>query len=72
MNWSLEKNIGKADKAVRSSLAVSLLAAAFCDKASTTEKVLLFLGAGALLATSITGKCPMYQATGIDTRNYNK
>lgn len=72
INWSLEKNVGKTDKAVRSTLAVGLLTAAFCEKASTAEKALLFLGAGALLATTISGKCPLYQATGIDTRNYNE
>ena len=71
-NSSLENNIGKMDKALRSTVAASMITSAFSDKISTTGKVLLFIGAGILLATSISGKCPLYQATGIDTRNYNK
>ncbi len=71
-NSSLENNIGKTDKALRSTVAASMITSAFSDKISTTGKVLLFIGAGILLATSISGKCPLYQATGIDTRNYNK
>lgn len=70
-NWSLEKNVGNVDKVIRSTFASCLITAAFSKKISTTGKVILLLGAGILLATSITGKCPMYQATGIDTRDYN-
>lgn len=71
-NWSLEKNVGNADKTVRTATAMSLIAAAFNKKISTSGRILLLLGSAALLATSITGKCPAYQAAGIDTRNYHK
>ncbi|MCU7694458.1 DUF2892 domain-containing protein [Haoranjiania flava] len=70
-NTSLEKNVGTADKVIRATVASSMIGAACSKKISTTGKVILALGAAMLLATSLTGKCPAYQAAGIDTRNYD-
>lgn len=72
MQCNLEKNIGTVDKTIRLAVASSLLGAMCSKKISTAGKVILGAGAALLLLTGLTGKCPAYQATGIDTRDYEK
>ena len=63
----MEKNMGMADRIIRSALAAGFLGLFATGKVSgTAGKILLGLS-GIFVATSAVGSCPAYQALGVST-----
>jgi hypothetical protein len=62
------KNMGSFDRLVRAFvLAPIAIVTAFSLGASSIGAIVLFVFAGVFLATSATGRCPLYVPFGIDT-----
>lgn len=72
----MEVNVGKTDKIVRVVTGVLLLAVAlasflnYLDYGIVLEVVALVLGV-IFIVTGYKRKCPIYQATGVDSRDYD-
>ena len=65
----LTRNMGVADRSFRAFvIAPAAIVAAILVGASSIGAIVLFLVAGVMLATSVTGRCPSYVPLGIDTR----
>ncbi len=63
----MKKNMGKADRLIRPTLAIGFVGLYMAKKVTgTAGKVLLGLS-GMFLITSLFGSCPVYQAAGVNT-----
>lgn len=62
------KNMGTADRAIRTLIAVAIAVLYFTHKISGTVAILLGIVAVAFLVTSFIGWCPSYLPFGLSTR----
>ncbi len=64
----MTKNMGTADRAIRTLIALAIVVLYFTGKISGTVAILLGIVAVAFLVTSLTGWCPSYLPFGLSTR----
>jgi len=64
----MTKNMGTADRVVRTLIAVAIAVLYFTGKISGTVAILLGIVAVAFLVTSLVGWCPSYLPFGLSTR----
>jgi hypothetical protein len=62
------QNVGFLDCMVRGLLGIDLLALCFMTWLNGPMLLFACLGAGYLICTSLTSFCPLYTATGLNTR----
>ena len=63
----LKKNMGTADRIIRTIVAVVIIALYLTGQISGTVTVILAIVTAAFLATSAVGYCPVYSVVGIST-----
>ncbi len=63
----MKKNMGPADRIIRAIIAVAIIGFYFAGQITGTAAIVLGILAVILLATSITGICPLYGPFGIST-----
>jgi hypothetical protein len=63
----MKKNMGTIDRALRTVLAVVIVALYFAGSISGIAAIVLGIFAAILLLTSATGVCPLYGPLGIST-----
>lgn len=68
-NCSIDKNMGLADRIIRTGAASSIIGLCASKKLSAPLKTGLLVFSGILLATSFIGSCPAYTPFGISTRS---
>ncbi|MBL7720036.1 MAG: DUF2892 domain-containing protein [Flavipsychrobacter sp.] len=61
------KNMGSADKVIRSLVAVLIIILYFANAISGTTAIILLVLAAVFLLTSLVGVCPLYLPFGIRT-----
>lgn len=61
------KNMGNADRVIRSIIAVVVAVLYFTNVITGTFGIVLLVIAGIFLLTSLVGSCPMYSITGLNT-----
>lgn len=64
----MQQNVGRTDAGVRWALAAILFTVSIIFNAHAFLSFFTALGALVIVATALTGKCPMYTLLGIDTR----
>jgi hypothetical protein len=64
----MTKNMGTADRLIRTLIAVAIVVLYFTGKISGTVAILLGIVAVAFLVTSLVGWCPSYLPFGLSTR----
>jgi hypothetical protein len=64
----MTKNMGTADRAIRTLIALAIVALYFTGKISGTVAIVLGIVAIAFLVTSLVGWCPSYLPFGLSTR----
>lgn len=64
----MTKNMGTADRGIRTLLAVAVAALYFTGRISGTLAIVLGIVAIAFLASSLVGWCPSYVPFGLSTR----
>jgi hypothetical protein len=64
----MTKNMGTADRLIRTLIAVAIAVLYFTGKISGTVAILLGIVAVAFLVTSFVGWCPSYLPFGLSTR----
>jgi hypothetical protein len=64
----MTKNMGTADRAVRTLIALAIAVLYFTGKISGTVAIVLEIVAIAFLVTSLVGWCPSYVPFGLSTR----
>lgn len=64
----MKANMGTADKAIRISIALVLIALYFSGQISGTLAIVLLVFSGIFIATSFMSFCPLYAPFGISTR----
>lgn len=64
----MTKNMGTADRVIRSVIALAVVVLYFTGRISGTVAILLGIVAIAFLVTSLVGWCPSYLPFGISTR----
>lgn len=64
----MKANMGTADKAIRISIALVLIALYYTGQISGTLAIVLLVFAGVFIATSFMSFCPLYPIFGISTR----
>jgi hypothetical protein len=64
---AMKKNMGAADRFVRSLIAIVILALYFSGQISGTVAIVLGIVAAAFLITSFVGSCPAYVPFGLST-----
>jgi DUF2892 family protein len=64
----MTKNMGTADRAIRTLIALAIVVLYFTGKISGTVAILLGIVAVAFLVTSFVGWCPSYLPFGLSTR----
>ncbi|MEO6949512.1 MAG: DUF2892 domain-containing protein [Ginsengibacter sp.] len=68
-NCNIKKNMGLADRIIRTTASAVLIELVTCKKVSKSVRVGLLLVAGVFLATSLMGSCPVYTALGVSTKS---
>ena len=68
----IEKNMGVADRIIRSTVAAGIIAAYATGKICGKTSIGLLAFSGIFLATSAVGWCPAYAAVGVDTVGANE
>jgi Protein of unknown function (DUF2892) len=64
----MTKNMGTADRAIRTLIALAIVVLYFTGKISGTVAIVLGIVAIAFLVTSLVGSCPSYLPFGLSTR----
>lgn len=64
----MTRNMGTADRVVRTLIALAIAVLYFTDKISGTLAILLGIVAVAFVLTSLAGWCPSYLPFGLSTR----
>lgn len=67
----MEKNMSLEDRTVRPVVAMAVIGVCLNEKVPAIAKGALLAVAAGLFLTSITGKCPVYNAMKINTRRPN-
>ncbi len=65
----LEKNMGGADRIIRTALATGMIAAYSTGKFKGIAGISLLVLSGIFMITSAASSCPVYEALGIDSLN---
>jgi glucokinase len=64
----MKKNLGNADRIIRTALAIFFGALYFTGTVTGTLGLVLMLLGGVFLVTSFLGICPLYTLVGLNTR----
>ena len=67
-NCNINRNMGLADRVIRTTASVVLISLVSCKKVSSSVRGGLLLVSGIFLVTSAFGSCPAYTALGISTK----
>ena len=67
----MTKNMGTADRAIRTLIALAIAVLYFTGKISGTVAIVLGIVAVAFLVTSFVGWCPSYLPFGLSTRKWS-
>jgi hypothetical protein len=68
----MKKNIGSFDRNIRLLVAIVLLIIALIGVVPGNWNIITWSLGGIFLLTSLTGRCPLYSACGIDTQSHDK
>lgn len=64
----MKKNMGIADRVIRSVIAIGIVVLFFVGQISGTAAIVLGIIAAILLVTGLTGVCPAYMPFGFSTK----
>jgi K+-transporting ATPase A subunit len=68
----MKKNMGTADKVIRTLVAIIIAVLYFAGEISGTTAIVLLILAAVFVLTSLIGTCPLYLPFGISTRKKEK
>jgi len=68
----MKKNMGNADRMIRLSIVIAIVALSYFNIIEGTLANLLLALAGIFLVTGLLGYCPAYSAFGIKTCSFKK
>ena len=68
----MKKNIGNADRMIRLSIVIAIVALSYFNIIEGTLANVLLALAGIFLVTGLLGYCPAYSAFGIKTCSFKK
>jgi len=68
----MKKNMGPADKVIRTIIAIAIVALYLTHVLTGTLGIVLLVLAGVFLLTSLIGFCPLYVPFGISTGSKDK
>ena len=68
-NCNIKKNMGLADRIIRTTASAVLIELVTCKKVPASVRGGLLIVSGLFLATSLMGSCPVYTALGISSKS---
>jgi hypothetical protein len=64
----MRKNLSSADKVIRILVAAAIVTVYLLNKVDGTTAIILLIGAGVLVLTSLFNFCPLYSMLGLSSR----